>query len=657
MKKHFIAAVFAFTLVLCSCTDNNSAENEAVSSEEVTETLSETSAADETTEPTVESQFRYQEFLSNVYLESYIGKETVVMIPTEINGKPVTGYAAGLFNNTNVREVIFPEGMTKLPYLITTDYITKIVIPSTIEELSAKDLMYIYYLDSIEVADGGNFIADDGVLFTADRKTIVYTFGCDEEYVVPEGVETLGEYSFSHHTFRSVSLPSTLKTIGKCTFEGCNRISYMEIPSSVTEIGESAFYSTGLVDIKLNEGIESIGAKAFQKTKLSEILLPQSIKEIGEYFVRSDCKVTAYEPLTELWDYDVTFLNKPTAENIERFVPEIPHYIDGMFFLDINFDGVPERFDFSDGYVRLYTLNEKYRWDFLVTFDSRLLYHYYDKEKERDFYAVFRSRDGDGAGFAVHILDPLENDINSECIGSIWNFGGLEWGSINGKFYMKEHPDYSTIDYDAYIRDSMNEYELVEVINFSKFAEEQGADEKFCIKLDPIVKHSSAPLMTYDEYTAENNVMVNDISYSLYDSEFLVYNENELEELSKFPNVTELSVCYTLENAEILKKFKNLKILYLCGIKDPSSLSELDGIEVLFLPDMDNYDFLSEMDSVQLIKFNQTIDKPDDFFKCLNGMKSLKYLYVDNYCDIMITDGQTEWLRENLPDLKVVYMF
>lgn len=652
MKKRFIAAVFALTFVFCSCTNGNSGED-------VTEALSERVTLTETdnSENDISEMFRYTVNDYGVYIDKYVGGETVVEIPAEIDGTKVYKVSQSAFGGSRVEELIIPEEITNINCFKNAYHLKKLVLPSTANRIDTLELTYLSELECIEVAGGGNFISKDGSMLSADGKKLIYAFNCGEDYTVPEGVEEIDKYAFSDKKIRSVNLPSTLKIIGQRAFESCKNLTYIEIPPSVVSIERSAFLASGLTEVKLNEGLEKIGEDSFNQTKITEILLPQSIKEIGECFVRSDCKVTAYEPLTELWDYDVTFLNKPTAENIERFVSEIPHYIDGMFFLDINFDGVPERFDFSDGIVYLYTLNEKYRWDFLVTFDSRLLYHYYDKEKDRDFYAVSRSGVGNGAGFAVHILDPLENDVNSECIGSIWNFGGLEWGSINGKFYMKEHPDYSTIDYDAYIRDSMDEYELVEVINFSKFAEEQGADEKFCIKLDPIVKHSSAPLMTYDEYTAENYVTVNDISYSLYDSEFLVYNENELEELSKFPNVKELSVYYTLENAEILKKFKNLKILYLCGIKDPSSLSELDGIEVLFLPDMDNYDFLSEMDNVQLIQFYQAIDKPDDFYKCLKDMKSLKYLYVDNYCDITITDGQTEWLRENLPDLKVVYMF
>lgn len=660
MKKRLIISALAISLILCSCTKKNSAENDVVTSEEVTEAVSETSATVETTESTVESQFRYQEFSDHVYVDRYIGNEAVVTIPTEINGKPVTDFAVGLFIDTNVREVIFPEGMTKLPHLITTDLITKIVIPSTIEELSAEDIMDIFYLESIEVADGGNFIVDDGVLFTADRKTIVYTFGCNKEYVVPEGVENIGEYSFSHQTFRSVSLPSTLKTIGKCAFEGCNQISYMEIPFGVVEIGEGAFYSTGLVDIKFNEGLESIGAKAFQKTKLSEISLPQSIKKVGDYFVSADCKVKMFEPIYSLGTssyYDISYLKKPTAEIAMRYLQPVSEYMLGRFLLDINFDGVPEAINIYDGSASIETFSYRYRWEFPTWFNGEL-YHFYDKENDCDFYVVSRLGEENMGYSEFHRLEPLDGYVEDNQIGFINNIGidealSLQYGTLNGQYYLEE-----STDNDIHILEAMDGYELVEIIDLYKLAEEQIGEKPFEVTLDPIERRSSKPLMTREEFCVENWITMGEYNHLYkYDSSVSVFSEEELEKCCELPNITTLFIHYDLENADGLKKYKNLKALTFRSIADPSGLADMDGIEFLSLPITDDLDFLSEMDGVRAIEFNWTVDEPDDFFKCVKGMKNLQYILVNNYCDMPISDGQLKWLEENLPDVKVVYMW
>ena len=70
--------------------------------------------------------------------------------------------------------------------------------------------------------------------------------------------------------------------------------------------------------------------------------------------------------------YYVTYLNKPTAETAERLLPEIPEYEDGRFLRDINFDGVPEYFDYNRNGTLLFTLSENYSWHFVSDFDGRL---------------------------------------------------------------------------------------------------------------------------------------------------------------------------------------------------------------------------------------------------------------------------------------------
>lgn len=658
MKRRVIISALALALMLSSCANNNSAENEVVTSEEVTEAVSESSAAVEAAESTVESQFRYQEFLTHVYLDRYIGKEAVVTIPTEINGKPISGYAANLFDNSNAREVIFPEGMTKLPYFITTDRITKIVIPSTIEELSAEDIMDIFYLESIEVAEGGNYIVDDGVLFTADRKTIVYTFGCNKDYVVPEGVENIGEYSFSHQTFRSVSLPSTLKTIGKGAFQGCTQISYMEIPSGVTEIGKGAFYSTGLVDIKLNEGLESIGENAFDRTKLSEIQLPQSIKEVGRSFINDGCKVTMYEPIYSLRTssyYDISYLKKPTAEIAMRYLQPVSEYMLGRFLLDINFDGVPEAINIYDDSASIETFSYRYRWEFPTWFNGKL-YHFYDKENDCDFYVVSKLGEKNMGYSEFHRLEPLDGYVEDNQIGFINTVGNdealsLQYGTLDGQYYLEE-----STDNDIHILEAMDGYELVEIIDLYKLAEEQIGEKPFEVTLDPIERRSSKPLMTREEFREENWITMGEDNHLYkYDSSVSLFSEEGLEKCSELPNITTLFVHYDLDNADGLKKYKNLKELFLSSIADPSGLADMDEIEFLGLLKTDNLDFLSEMDGVRAIEFENTTAEPDDFFKCVKEMKNLQYILINNYYDMTVTYEQYHWIKENLPDVEVIY--
>lgn len=655
MEKRFIAAAFALTLVLCSCTNGeNGAEGVTDISSEV-QTLSETSVTDE---KTVSEQFKYTVNEYGIYITGYIGGQTVVTIPTEIDGTKVYKVSDNAFRGSRVEELIIPEGMTQVKCIKGAYHLKKLVLPSTAELIDTLELASLPELNDIEVAEGRNFIASNGALFSADGKTLVFAFNCGDDYAVPEGTEEIGKFAFSHKKLRSVSLPSTLKTIGQRAFEECENLLRIEIPSSVTAIESSAFLNSGLAEIKLNEGLKSIGDAAFSRTDISKISLPQSIEKVGICFIDGDCKITAYEPIKSIMSYYVTYLNKPTAETAERLLPEIPEYNDGRFLLDINFDGVPEYFDFDINGTGLYHLSEYYSWYPVSWFDGRL-YHYYDKDNDCDFYTVWDIGEGCQSLYRnLQRLEPLRESIDNEPIGNLTNYGGeLKVGSLNGHFYMVESDDPFS-DLDKYINDAMSGYELVEVIDFNKLAEGHDSSDKFQIKLDPIEKRSSKPLKTYDEYMAEDCFEIGGISYYKY--EFNVYPRaaEDLDEFLKLPNLTSLDIYLDIDSAEPLTKFKNIKELRIYSyIKDPSALAEMDNVEKLYVTKLDSYDFLYGMDGVRAIEFYPTTEEPDDFFKILKGMKNLRYLIADNYCDMPISDGQLKWLEENMPEIKVVIIY
>ncbi|WP_373939495.1 leucine-rich repeat domain-containing protein, partial [Metamycoplasma hominis] len=61
------------------------------------------------------------------------------------------------------------------------------------------------------------------------------------------------------------------------------KIESISIPGSVKEIGKYAFSGCEyLKEVILNEGLEKIGAEAFYKTNIKSITIPGSVKEIGE---------------------------------------------------------------------------------------------------------------------------------------------------------------------------------------------------------------------------------------------------------------------------------------------------------------------------------------------------------------------------------------
>lgn len=127
---------------------------------------------------------------------------------------------------------------------------------------------------------------------------------CD--IVIPHGCKTIGNYSFRKTNVSSVSLPSTLESIGSEVFKACPSLeavnskskiigSYMfsDCPSLTTvhlentvTVGAHAFYAAStsvgsITTLNLPDTITSIGDYAFARAKITSIVIPESLTTIG----------------------------------------------------------------------------------------------------------------------------------------------------------------------------------------------------------------------------------------------------------------------------------------------------------------------------------------------------------------------------------------
>ena len=108
--------------------------------------------------------------------------------------------------------------------------------------------------------------------------------------VIEEGVTRIGDYAFcSNYQLESVTIPSTVTSIGKFAFAGSS-LSTIDIPNSVTAIGEGAFEACSLFSINIPNSVTAIGAGAFRGCyNLLSFNFPNRLTTI-ENFVFWNCK-------------------------------------------------------------------------------------------------------------------------------------------------------------------------------------------------------------------------------------------------------------------------------------------------------------------------------------------------------------------------------
>ena len=103
---------------------------------------------------------------------------------------------------------------------------------------------------------------------------------------IPSGVTSIDNHVFEGCSgLTSLTIPSGVTSIGNFAFAGCSGLTSLTIPSSVTSIGDGAFNScSGLTSLTIPSGVTSIGIAAFEYCSgLTSLTIPSNVTSIGNY--------------------------------------------------------------------------------------------------------------------------------------------------------------------------------------------------------------------------------------------------------------------------------------------------------------------------------------------------------------------------------------
>ena len=166
-------------------------------------------------------------------ITDYIGHDSIVTVPDDIDGYPVSIIGNGAFRMT-----------TELVVLI---------LPS------------------------------DAALVEIGEYAFAECYSLERVYI-PDSVQTIGASAFNGTAITEITIPKGMTEIGRYTFFGCSSLIKIDIPEQITGIGAFAFTGcTGLESVTLPDSLTYIGDFAFSDCiRLKEIEIPGNVKEIGE---------------------------------------------------------------------------------------------------------------------------------------------------------------------------------------------------------------------------------------------------------------------------------------------------------------------------------------------------------------------------------------
>lgn len=172
------------------------------------------------------------------------------------------------FQNTKCTNINIPEGVTKIGQgTFQESYLRNISLPDSLTYIPDKMFLGCYYLYTVKFPEKLISIGDTAFSNCYALKSIV----------LPEGLISIGRYAFSTcgpcvlyagyydcDNFTSITLPSTLQSIGENAFYYCQSLGSITIPDNVTCIEKYTFaHCNSLSKAVISENIASISSDAF----------------------------------------------------------------------------------------------------------------------------------------------------------------------------------------------------------------------------------------------------------------------------------------------------------------------------------------------------------------------------------------------------------
>lgn len=150
---------------------------------------------------------------------------------------------------------------------------------------------------------------------------------------IPNSVTTIGDYAFAYSSkkLKNVNIGNSVTTIGYAAFYGCTSLTGIDIPNSVTTIGCAAFEGcTSLASVNISSSVTTIESRTFEGcTSLTSVEIPNSVTTIGSSTFHGCTSLASIElpnTVTTIGDHAFQDCKGLMSVEIPNSVTTIEHY-------------------------------------------------------------------------------------------------------------------------------------------------------------------------------------------------------------------------------------------------------------------------------------------------------------------------------------------
>ena len=179
---------------------------------------------------TATSAFTYVNHGDSIEITGFDNSVSDVVIPSEIEGLPVTAISVGAFYLSTITSIEVPDSVTsigEMAFLGCTS-LKSVKLSTGVAKIDKNAFGSCSALQEIQVAkDNPNFSSLNGVLYSKKQDTLVIypAAKTDAAYTIPSCVTSVAMYAFSENPYlETLTIPNSLIKVGDSAFYNCKNL-------------------------------------------------------------------------------------------------------------------------------------------------------------------------------------------------------------------------------------------------------------------------------------------------------------------------------------------------------------------------------------------------------------------------------------------------